>query len=370
MRSKDKGKQMRPLILVAEDVPKNMEVVCNILRKEGYRLAMAGNGKQALDMVPNVQPDLILLDVMMPEMDGFEVCRHLKDDPDTRDIPIIFLTAKADTADVVQGFEIGAVDYVTKPFKGTELLSRVKSHLELKFARESLKHLNATKDTFFSIIAHDLKDPLQFLLLSAESLYKSYDAYDEEKRRDYIHRFYKNSRQISGLLENLLEWARSQRDRLEVNPEKIDLFAIAAESVELLKESALKKEITLSSQVEPGIYAYADANMTRTILRNLVSNAVKFTHPGGEVKITASLTSRGDGVQVTVTDNGVGIEKMDLEDLFNIEVKRTTRGTAKEKGSGLGLILCKEFVDKNNGTLEVSSEPGKGSGFTVILPIQ
>jgi len=187
----------RPLVLVVEDIPKNMEVVCNILRKEGYRLAMAGNGLQGLEMVPNVKPDLILLDIMMPEMDGFEVCKRLKENPETKDIPIIFLTAIVETVDIVKGFEMGAVDYVTKPFKGAELTSRVRTHLELKFARESLQELNATKDKFFSIIAHDLKDPLSYLLLSADMLYNQYEEMAEEKRKDYIRRFYNNSQRIN-----------------------------------------------------------------------------------------------------------------------------------------------------------------------------
>jgi signal transduction histidine kinase len=370
VNNKSKEKQTKPLILVAEDIPKNMEVVCNILRKAGYRMAMAANGRQALKMLSNVKPDLILLDIMMPEMDGFEACRHIKKDSETKDIPIIFLTAKTDTIDIVKGFKLGAVDYITKPFRGAELLSRVKNHLELKFSREALKELNATKDKFFSIIAHDLKDPLSFLLLSADSLYNQYDSFDETKRKDYIHRFYNNSQQISELLENLLVWALSQSGSIEIKPGKIDIGTLVTESIDLLKGNAQKKNIALSSQIGPGTFAFADKNMIRTVLRNLISNAVKFTPPGGEVKVNASTSTKGDWLEISVSDTGVGINTQDITGLFRIDVKKSTRGTAKEKGTGLGLILCKEFVEKNNGSIKVTSTPGKGSCFTFTLPVR
>ncbi len=370
MHNNSKEKQTKPLILIAEDIPKNMEVVCNILKKAGYRIAMAGNGRQALQMVSNVKPDLILLDILMPEMDGFEACRQLKQDPGIKDIPIIFLTAKTDTTDIVNGFKLGAVDYITKPFRGEELLSRVKTHLELKFSREALKELNATKDKFFSIIAHDLRDPLQFLLLSADSLYNDYDSFDETKRKDYIHRFHNNSQQLSALLENLLTWARSQSGSIEIKPGEIDIGALAAETIDLLKGNAQQKDIALSSLIGTGIFAFADKDMIRTVLRNLISNAVKFTPRGGEVKVNASTSTKGDRLEISVTDTGVGINEQDITGLFRIDVKKSTRGTDNEKGTGLGLILCKEFVEKNNGTITVTSTPGKGSCFTFTLPVK
>ncbi|MCP5049686.1 MAG: HAMP domain-containing histidine kinase, partial [bacterium] len=237
-----------------------------------------------------------------------------------------------------------------------------------KFSREQLKQLNATKDKFFSIMAHDLKDPLQFLLLSADSLYNNYDSFDENKRKDYIRRFYNNSQQISELLENLLQWSRSQQGLITVKPEKLNIAALVEECFRLLHENAAKKDISLTSRVDAGIFANADKNMIRTVLRNLVSNGIKFTHTGGEVVAEASVPEQGNRVEVTVTDDGVGMTQEDINGLFRIEVKRTTRGTAKEAGTGLGLILCKEFIEENNGSISVASEPDKGSGFTFTLP--
>jgi two-component system sensor histidine kinase/response regulator len=158
VRDKNTAENPKPLIFIVDDVPGNLQVLIHILKQEEYRIAAAGNGHQALDMIPAARPDLVLLDVMMPGMDGYEVCRQLKTNPAAADIPIIFLTAKAETEDIVKGFETGAVDYVTKPFNPAELLARVKTHLELKFSREKLTDLIAARDKFFSIIAHDLRN--------------------------------------------------------------------------------------------------------------------------------------------------------------------------------------------------------------------
>ncbi len=369
MTDNHKGGQRKPLILVVEDIHESLFSVCNILQEEGYGLAVAENGRQALEMVPEARPDLILLDIKMPGINGYEVCEQLKKNPKTKDIPIIFLTQSSGTAEIVKGFAIGAVDYITKPFKKEELLSRVKTHLDLKFAREELKELNATKDKFFSIIAHDLRNPLQCLILYADSLHTDYDLLDDDKRKDYIHKFYNNTNLIVALLENLLEWSQSQQGIIESHPKKINLHALAVENIDLLKDNAKKKNITISSQIKPKTFAFADKNMIRTVIRNLLSNAVKFTNPGGKVEISTSISADGNSVDITISDNGVGINAEDIETIFRIDVKKKkNKGTANEKGTGLGLILCKEFVEKNNGTIRVTSEPGKGSRFTFTLP--
>jgi two-component system sensor histidine kinase/response regulator len=368
-KNKNIEKQRKQLILVVEDKPESMFRVCNILQEEGYRLAMAENGRQALEMVPEARPDLILLDIWMEGIDGWEVCEQLKKNPKTKDIPIIFLTARVETDDKVRGFKIGAVDYITKPFRREELLSRVKTHLDLKFAREELKELNATKDKFFSIIAHDLRNPLQCLMLYAESLYFDYDSLDDEERKDYTQKFYNNTNLIAALLENLLEWSQSQQGIIEPHPKKIDLHKLTAENIDLLKENAKKKNIAVSSRVKPETFAFADENMIRTVIRNLLSNAVKFTKPGGKVEVSMTISADGNSVDITISDNGVGISAEDIDTLFRIDVKKKkNKGTDNEKGTGLGLILCKEFVEKNNGSIRVTSEPGKGSRFTFTLP--
>ena len=363
-RGKEKYK---PLIFIAEDSPESLKALYQFLKTEEYRISAVGNGRQALEMIPNLLPDLVLLDIMMPEPDGFTVCEQLQNNPVTKDIPIIFLTARTEKADIVKGFELGAVDYITKPFNGAELLARINTHLELKFSRESLKELNATKDKFFSIIAHDLKNPLQGLLSSAEVLNSYYDSFNEVKKKELIRRFYDSSQQFSALLKNLLTWSMSQQGKINLNPQKIDIADIIEENLDLIKESAGKKNITLSSQIERNAFVWADKNMLRTVLRNLLSNAVKFTNPGGEVRVQIHILE--NHARILVSDNGVGIPPQDIPNLFRVDVHISTRGTAGEKGTGLGLILCKEFVEKNNGTIDVESVPGEGTTFTTLLPL-
>lgn len=360
-------KQEKPLIFIAEDCPESLQLLYQFLKDENYRISAVGNGKQAIDMIPDINPDLILLDIMMPDIDGFTVCEQLQKNSVSREIPIIFITAKTDKIDVVKGFEMGAVDYITKPFNGAELLARISTHLELKISREALKELNATKDKFFSIIAHDLKNPLQGLLSSSEVLYKFYEAFDESKKKELIQRFYNSSQQFSALLKNLLTWSLSQQGRIRLNPKEINIAVIIEENIELIKETAEKKNIKYSTDIKNDSIAWADKNMIRTVIRNLVSNALKFTHSGGEINI--KIEHSKPYINIIVSDNGIGIPPEDIPGLFKLDTYKSNKGTLGEKGTGLGLILCKEFVEKNNGIIHVGSIPGKGSIFTVSLPI-
>ncbi len=360
------GTDYQPLIFVAEDNPKNLQVVYNILKDEGFRIAAAGDGAKALQMIPRTKPDLVLLDIMMPELTGFQVIEQLKEIPGIKDIPVIFITALADIEEIVKGFGLGAVDYITKPFKAEELISRVKTHVELKLARQRLHQLNATKDKLFSIIAHDVRNPLQNLLMSANLLDDNYDAFDETKRKEYIHKFRLTSDLVSALIENLLQWALSQQGGLKLRRRKINLTELTAENLPLAKEQADKKQIRLMATVTADITAYVDADMISAVLRNLLSNAVKFTPPGGTVELDVSI--KGKAVEIRVTDTGIGIDEADIPNLFQLGDQKISLGTANEKGTGLGLILCKEFVEINNGSIAVESQPGKGSTFIVTLP--
>src|SRR4030043_1705809 len=171
----------KPMILIVDDVPKNLQLLGTLLREIDCDITVAMNGQQALETVPKVSPDLILLDVVMPEMNGFEVCKKLKSLPKTKDIPVIFLTAKTETKDIVKGFELGAVDYITKPFIGSGLIARVNTHLSLRHTQEELRQANATKDKFFSLIAHDLRTPFAILIGFSEYLVGDFNNLDDTK---------------------------------------------------------------------------------------------------------------------------------------------------------------------------------------------
>jgi len=353
-------------ILIVDDVPKNIQVAANILQREGYQMAFAQNGKTAIAQAQSNQFDLILLDIMMPDMDGFEVCRYLREEPGTRDIPIIFLTARTESESIIKGFELGATDYVTKPFNGAELLARVRTHLELRRAHQELQEANATKDKFFSIIAHDLKNPFNVFLGLSKLLLDNYDEFDNEKRKNIIQNIYQASENGYKLLENLLEWSRIQTGRIKWRPDHIDLYTYAFENISFLEAGAYNKKITLHSDISKGTLVYADPDMVTTVIRNLMSNAIKFTDEGGEVRISSE--TAGDYEEVIISDTGIGIEEKNMRQLFRIGVHQSGLGTAGEQGTGLGLILCKEFVEKNRGRISLDSEVGRGSVFKFTLP--
>lgn len=360
----DRKKNFR--IFIVDDVPANIQLAANILKKSDYDFFYAENGKKALSIVKEKDFDLILLDIMMPEMDGYQVCEELKKNPGTRDIPIIFLTAKADKESIVKGLGAGAVDYVTKPFNDAELVARVKTHLALREAQKNLREANATKDKFFSIIAHDLKNPFNALIGLSELLIKNFDNFDDVKKKKFIQNIYESSDNMYKLLENLLNWSRMQTGRIEWCPENINLNKIADENLLLLKTAAETKHIVIISDLDATTTVYADADMVTMVFRNLITNAIKFTREGGEVKISAKPT--GNYEEITVSDTGIGICEEDIKKLFRIDVTHSAHGTAKEKGTGLGLILCKEFIEKNGGEIWVESELGKGSDFKFTLP--
>jgi len=229
-----------------------------------------------------------------------------------------------------------------------------------------LKETNATKDKFFSIVAHDLKNPFNSLLVLTKLLHEDYDSFTREEQKQFISQIISSAENTYSLLQNLLDWASAQSGKTEIKKENVNLAKVSAETISLLKSVARNKQIRINSNIEEGTIAFADRNMVSTIMLNLISNAVKFTPHHGEVDIKAH---RYNGqLEVAVIDSGVGISDKNIDKLFKPGEKLQTAGTDKEKGTGLGLILCKEFVEKNNGKIWVESEEGKGSRFFFSLP--
>ena len=238
---------------------------------------------------------------------------------------------------------------------------------ELETANEKLTETNATKDKFFSIIAHDLRNPIGSFRNVVELMHDDYDSFDEEERKDFLRMMKKSSEQVFELLENLLEWSRSQRGTIKFNPTKIDIFAIAQLCVDLLTLTAEKKSIKLINSVPRSEFIYADAKLITTIIRNLMSNSVKFTREDGEIEVGYRELDNGE-VEVSVRDTGVGMDAERVASLFQIDKSKSTNGTNGEVGTGLGLILCKEFVEMHGGKIWVESEVGIGSKFIFTLP--
>lgn len=368
-------------ILIVDDVADNLKVLGYLLKEQGFRIAIASDGNTAINSALSKPPDLILLDVSMPEMDGFTVCNIMKNSEVTKDIPVIFLTARSEITDITRGFEVGAVDYITKPFNQAELLARVKTHLDLKTARETIRskneeldhknheliQLNKSKDKFFSIIAHDLKNPFSTLIGFTEFLTEDIHKLSKEDLTEIASGLNYSANKLFELLNNLLEWSRIQTGNLSVNISDYHPAKMIQEDVSLLLQPAKNKGLEINVSTDDEVLIRADRNMFRSVIQNLVFNAIKFSYPGNEIVIKGR--ALGDSYEISVTDTGVGIEESVLGELFRIENKYSTAGTNDEPGTGLGLILCRELVEKMKGNISVVSSPGKGSTFSFTLPL-
>lgn len=261
------------------------------------------------------------------------------------------------------------VEYDDKPailVVAIDVTERKEAESILIDSEKQLRLANAMKDKFFSIIAHDLKNPFNAILGFSNLLYEAYDNFDDQQRKSFIKNICDASDSTFKLLQNLLEWSRTQTGKIEFYPENIVVASVVNEDIMILRSAAKNKNIILETNIDGSLVAYADCNMVKAVIRNLISNAIKFTHPGGRIEVNAD--NSGNEVTISVSDSGIGIHPDDICKLFRIDDPFRSVGTEREEGSGLGLILCKEFVEKNNGKLWVESSAGTGSKFSFTLP--
>ncbi|MCK6605627.1 MAG: ATP-binding protein [Ignavibacteriaceae bacterium] len=324
--------------------------------------------------------DVILLDLGLPDSFGIDTFRSVYQK--SGKMPIVVFTGNDDQQLALQAVREGAQDYLVKGTVSGNLLSRtigyaiergkIKNELlnvqeQLMKRSEELELLNATKDKFFSIIAHDLKNPFYSIIGLADIVINDFHELSKDDSLSYIQSI-RNSAQYSyELLSNLLEWANMQTGRLKFNPVSFDLTLTASKSYNLMKMTAAKKGIELELAVEDELAVYADENMINTVLRNLVTNAIKFTNEGGKIIVRAERD--GGKALISIIDNGIGMSEKIKEKIFRIDVSSSTRGTANERGTGLGLILCKEFIEENGGNVWFESEQGKGTTFYFTVPL-
>lgn len=359
-------------VLIVDDNKENIKVLGLALKEKNYNLIIAYNGVNALEILDITPIDLVLLDVMMPEMDGFEVCSRMKANPKTKDIPVIFITALTELDNIVRGFEVGGVDYITKPFKSNEMYARVQSQLEIRNQRMKLeeqtlelKETIETRDKLYSLIAHDLRSPLANIKSILIAL--SNQDIDEASFKELVVSLQKTTNETFDLLENLLLWSRNKLSKLTPQKTIFSINNVISETVEILRFAAVQKKITLETSLGEPFDFNADKNMISAVIRNLGSNAVKFTPSGGIIRIESRLN--GNNLEISVADNGVGISQVNIQNLFGKNGYFSTFGTNNEKGSGLGLKLVWDFVHYHNGNINVESEEGKGSTFSVSLPV-
>ncbi|SHG69302.1 hybrid sensor histidine kinase/response regulator [Flagellimonas flava] len=365
----------KPYILAVDDEQLNLELLRFILERNNYEYQGTSDDDYFFELLEDRKPDLILLDVIMPRIEGFELCQKIKEFKQYRDIPIIFLTGKVNVKDKVKGFEVGGVDYVTKPFNEQELVARIHTHVALVRAKnqieeqaQNLKQSNDLKDRMFSIIGHDLRSPLSAAKLKMDFIMRGIiDPKDDKFLDETVFDLLKTMDEALNLLQNLLGWAKSESDQIQMIPEKLNLTDLVEQTFRLLKLGSDHKRIEMQNNVPEGALAFADNNMIKTVLRNIVSNAIKFTPVEGMIKINGKL--KKDRLVIEIEDNGNGIPKEDIKKILNPNEHFSKLGTEKEPGTGLGLILCQNFMERNGGALKIRSEVGKGSTFYFDLPL-
>lgn len=362
-------------ILIVDDVYSNVLLLKILLTNEKFQVCTANNGTMCIEMVKKEHPDLILLDVMMPDISGFETAVILKKDEETKDIPIIFLTALNTPADLVHGFQVGASDFLTKPFNKEELIVRVMQQISLVAARRIIMQQNAelratlrNRDKMYSVIAHDLRSPMASIRMVLNLVMASTTPEQVGPELfELLDNVNKESEEVHDLLDNLLKWTKSQTGRIDIVTQELDLNDIVLGVVDIFEMIARTKNIKLVLQhLEHPLVVRADNDMLKTVLRNFMSNAIKFSPEGSSIEIL--MGKEGDFAKVSVRDHGVGISPNRIDTIFH--KGETTYGTDGEEGSGLGLQLCQDFARKNGGDCMVESVEGEGSTFSVLIPLK
>jgi|SRR6185503_4790900 len=396
-------------ILLVDDNENNLVSMEIVLENGQYTFYRASSGREALRILLHEDEfSLILLDVKMPIMDGYETAELIYQRDKLKHIPIIFITAHDYEEEAMfKGYQAGAVDFIRKPFKPEVLRSKVsvfvelykKNRLlrrqeerlqeanndlmllnreleervlertvELENLNKELKALNLSKDKFLSVISHDLRNPLTSLLLSSQNLNSNIDNISPKDIKMYAGIINRTSNKILQQLNELVEWAKKQREKTKFNPEKLHLYKGINESLELLKAGAIQKSIKFDNQIPDDIYIHADSLMLRSILQNIVTNSIKFTpRGGGVIQVTASpLDSM---VEICIKDNGVGMSEETRRRLLTDAASPSLLGTEQERGSGLGFILIKDFVAQHGGAIAIESEEGKGTCFKFTMPL-
>jgi two-component system sensor histidine kinase/response regulator len=373
-----------PSILVIEDNPANLSVLFNLLNETGFEVSVSLDGESAIRSAEEGHPDIILLDVMLARIDGFEICRRLKASEKTQAIPVIFMTALTKTVDKVKGFELGAVDYITKPFEPEEVLVRIKTHLtiqklqqdlclkneELQASLERERELNKLKSHFLSIASHEFRTPLSMILFSNNLLRRYIQVVPDQQtvtemiqELDGIERTVK---QMTGTLDDILKIAKSETGKLTFNPTLIDLGDLCWKVVEKFKVLAAETHTVIFSNAVEHIQAFVDPKLMEHILSNLLSNAMKYSPKGGTIR--CDLVQENGKIILSVTDKGIGIPEDEQRHLFEAFYRGVNVNDIQ--GTGLGLSIVKQFVELHGGTITLKSDANKGTIFTVVLPLR
>ncbi len=352
-------------VLIVDDQDQNLQVVGTLLSAMGYAVVPANSGDQAFERMATRLPDLILLDVVMPGKDGLQVCREILANPEWREIPVIFLSAADDKDLVVQALETGGVDYVTKPFNKAELLSRVRTHLALKEARDRLHELAEDKDELLGILTHDLNNHLAGMRISAGLLSERYEELGDRSATLIANILRSTDRMLAFVREFL---ANQSAEHLQVSPSAFSLADEIHAAVGRNRDAATAKDIRLVADLAATPVVLADTHGLSQVLDNLIGNAVKFSPPSSTVTVTLS-DPAFTYASFVVTDEGPGFTPDDREKLFRRYGRLSARPTGGEPSTGLGLSIVKRLIDAMEGRIELEEKNGTGASFRVRLPL-
>ncbi len=364
----------KPLVLVVDDNPNNIQAVGANLINHNISISMADSGKKALKSISIKKPDLILLDIMMPELDGFEVARLIKENPDTKDIPIIFITAKASAEDIVEGFEKGAVDYITKPFNPSELISRVNTHLKLKkfqdvinLRNKELENLNIELNELIGITAHDLKNPIYNIRLLAKTLQEN--DISKEDTDEFINDIVITSDKMLELIKNILEVNSAEQGKIKVNLTDTDIKVITEHIIKNYFDRASAKNINIHFDANNfNTTVWTDEKYFTQIIDNLLSNAVKYSEYGKNVWVT--ITNDEKNAFISIKDEGPGLSEEDQSKMYLKFTRLTPKPIGDESSTGLGLSIVKKYVELIDADIILHSELGKGCDFILEVPLK
>jgi len=372
--NKPTSAQKTPNILMVDDTPANLALLSDMLKGRGYTVRAAVSGKLALLAARSTPPDLILLDISMPEMDGFEVCRHLKEDEQLKDIPVVFLSALSETLDIVKAFAAGGVDYITKPFQLAEVEARVDTHLELRRqkrrvqeALDELREVETLRDSLVHMIVHDLRSPLTGIYAYLELIKETAPGVLTAKLRVYVDDALNSTRQMIGIVSDILDTSRLEAGQLKPALEYFELEGAVDESIAGLAALAGTRKISFVRSERPALVR-ADKGLVLRVIQNLLANALKFTPADGVIGVR--VTDAGGRLRLSFSDNGPGIAPEYREKIFKKFAQVELPAGRQKYSTGLGLAFCKLAVEAHGGRIGVESEEGKGSTFWFELPAQ
>lgn len=365
-------------LLIVDDIILNLDILSTMLRKNGYTVWEATSGEEALELITTELPDLILLDISMPKMSGYEVCERLKADQRTKDIPVIFISSFSEIQNKVRAFEVGGVDYVTKPFRVQEVVARVQAQLTLYRQRRQIEQLlekernyyeqlNKMRDELMHTTTHDLKNPINLILGYASLLQEQESVQQDAIAKEFLHEIQRATNRMLSLVTDLLDLAQIETG-IAILPSPVNLPQFLSITVGDYAFQAEKKQVKLAYLAPEGdITINADERRLEQVLGNLLSNAIKYTPSGGSV--TVSTMTEPERVVIQIRDTGLGIPQQDVPRLFDKFFRVEEEQHYKEDGTGLGLAIVKAIIEKHNAQIWVESELGKGSTFYVAFSL-